>query len=69
MMPHNAVQSPNMELQQVTSRLEPELRKELTDLRDETGRSEAQEIRQAVKFWLAHNGRPAGRQLSIGAPS
>ena len=51
------------QFEQVTSRIEPELRERLQVLREESGRSEDKEIRQAIRAWIAARDRdqaPAG---------
>lgn len=45
------------QMEQVTSRIEPELRELLQARRKAAGRSESQEIRQAIQAWLGAGDR------------
>jgi hypothetical protein len=56
------------QFEQVTSRIEPELRERLQVRREESGRSEGKEIRQAIRAWVADTDRdriPAGTGAAV----
>jgi hypothetical protein len=56
-------------LEPVYSQIEPELREQLRQKREESGRSESKEIRQALRAWCARPADAPPDQLTIGVPS